>query len=175
MRHPTTMIARALGLIALALVAQPVSAQDLGKPMTPDPGKPIPLSTQSKVAIDYGPAPTDAQYRAIYESAPYRSQYRQAAGTTAQGLTLGFGTTGMRGARQCISAARIASWSKLKPGPTPLIPLSPAYVVRLFLVATETFRSQIFSLAESSSAADLRARWGSQRARPAFHQTRPAD
>jgi hypothetical protein len=68
MRHPTTMIARALGLIALALVAQPVSAQDPGKLMTPDPGKPIPLSTQSKVAIDYGPAPTDAQYRAIYES-----------------------------------------------------------------------------------------------------------
>jgi hypothetical protein len=68
MRRSTMIVARALGLIALALVAQPTSAQNPGKPMNSDPDTPILSSMQSKVAIDYGPAPADAQFRTIYES-----------------------------------------------------------------------------------------------------------
>jgi len=55
-----TMVARAAGLIVLAIVAGPTNAQDHLRSS--------PWVTQSKVAIDYGEEPTDPPYRAIYQS-----------------------------------------------------------------------------------------------------------
>jgi len=58
MRHLITLIAHAVGLIGLAILAGRANAQDHLKPS--------PWATQSKIIVDYGAEPADAQYKAIY-------------------------------------------------------------------------------------------------------------
>jgi hypothetical protein len=60
MRHAATIMMRAFGLLAIAALVGPADAQDHLKPS--------PWAAQSKVAIDYGPVPTDAPYRAVFNA-----------------------------------------------------------------------------------------------------------